>query len=237
MNILITICARGGSKGIPGKNIKMISGKPLIYYTIEVAKKFSAKYKADIEISTDSEEIKNISKLYGINTDYTRPLILSTDDAGKVATILDLLHYKENKLKRIYDYVIDLDVTSPLRNLDDIEISLQTLVSDSNALNIFSVNYANRNPYFNMVERKSNGYYDLIKEGPFLTRQSAPEVFELNASIYIYKRKFFEDKACKVINDKSLIYLMPHFCFDLDHNIDFEFMSYLFSHKKIGFEL
>jgi CMP-N-acetylneuraminic acid synthetase len=88
-----------------------------------------------------------------------------------------------------------------------------------------------------MVEKKENGYYNLIKQGVFLSRQTAPEVFELNASIYVYKRIFFNSNDLKIINEKSTIYLMPHICFDLDHNLDFEFMNYLIEENKLGFQL
>jgi CMP-N,N'-diacetyllegionaminic acid synthase len=237
MNILLTICARGGSKGIPGKNIKMINGKPLIYYTIKVAKDFAKKYNADITISTDSVTIKKVASEYGLHNNYVRPGILSKDDVGKIATIFDVINFEEFNKSKTYDYIIDLDVTSPLRNLEDIENAFRILEKDSSALNIFSVNNANRNPYFNMVEKKGNGYYNLVKEGTFLTRQSAPSVFELNASIYIYRRNFFNNKHVKVINENSLIYLMPHICFDLDHTIDFDFMGYLISENKLDFDL
>jgi hypothetical protein len=86
-----------------------------------------------------------------------------------------------------------------------------------------------------MVEQGPNGYFELAKKGDFLTRQSANEVFELNASFYFYRRAFFSTDNKKVINDKSLIHLMKHICFDLDHPIDFEFMSYLVENKKIDF--
>ena len=237
MKILLTICARGGSKGIPGKNIKKLNNKPLIFYTIKIAKEFAIKYNADIAISTDSFEIKSIAKEYGIFNNYIRPDHLSTDNAGKIFTILDILTYEEKIREKKYDFIIDLDVTSPLRNLMDIENALEILKNDSSSLNLFSVNYANRNPYFNMVEKKENGYYNLIKQGVFLSRQTAPEVFELNASIYVYKRIFFNSNDLKIINEKSTIYLMPHICFDLDHNLDFEFMNYLIEENKLGFQL
>jgi CMP-N,N'-diacetyllegionaminic acid synthase len=237
MDILITICARGGSKGIPGKNVKTINGRPLIYYTIKVAKEFAKKFNADITISTDSDVIKSIAREYGLYNNYVRPELLSTDDAGKIVTILDVLNFEEINNKKKYKYIIDLDVTSPLRNVEDIENALGLLEKDDDALNVFSVNYANRNPYFNMVEKKDNGYYNLVKEGTFLTRQSAPSVFELNASIYVYRRIFFSDKSIKVINEYSLIYLMPHICFDLDHNIDFDYMNYLLTENRLDFNL
>ena len=94
MNLLITICARGGSKGIPGKNIKPLNNKPLIAYTIESAQEFSKNYNADIGLSTDSIEIIRIASGFGLNTNYRRPVKLATDTAGKVEVINDLIKYQ-----------------------------------------------------------------------------------------------------------------------------------------------
>lgn len=236
MNLLITICARGGSKGIPGKNIKQINGIPLIIYTINTANLFSNLYESEIAISTDDINISEVCKSMGVETDYKRPLYLSSDTAGKVDTIYDLLIFYE-KLKGIrYDYILDLDVTSPLRTIDDLNQAFNLLQNNENALNIFSVNKANKNPYFNMVEQKEDGYYELSKKAEFLTRQSAKTVFELNASFYFYKRNFFDSDTRKVINEYSLIYEMKHICFDLDHPIDFEFMTYLIENNKLDFK-
>jgi len=235
MNLLITICARGGSKGIPGKNIKLLNGKPLIEYTIDSAFKFSKIYNANIALSTDDDYILNICHSLNLNTKYKRPVELSTDHAGKIDTINDILIFEENDKKITYDYILDLDVTSPLRTQLDLIEAFEKLQNDKNALNIFSVNIANKNPYFNMVEERESGYFELSKKGEFLSRQAANPVFELNASFYFYKRAFFNLENRKVINDKSMIYLMKHICFDLDHPIDFEFMNYLLENNKIDF--
>jgi N-acylneuraminate cytidylyltransferase len=240
MNILITICARGGSKGIPGKNIKVIAGKPLIEYSVTVAKRLANKCKAKIVISTDDEAIKIAANKVGVFTEYVRPYFLATDVAGKIDTIKDLLLYEESLVKYKYDYILDLDVTSPLRTLEDLEKALEILKNNKEALNLFSVNDAARNPYFNMVEENSNGFYSLVKtnlNGSVMTRQSAPKVFDLNASFYWYRRAFFEKDIKSAITDKSLIYNMNHICFDLDHPIDFLFMEYLLENNKLDFHL
>jgi CMP-N-acetylneuraminic acid synthetase len=237
MNLLITLCGRGGSKGIPGKNIRPLDGRPLISISIDVAKRFAEKYHADIALSTDDEEIKNVAALFGLNTNYTRPENLATDAAGKIETIADLLFFEENNRNKKYDYILDLDITSPLRTFEDLEEAFDLIKNDSNALNLFSVNPANRNPYFNMVEQQPNGYFGLIKKGEFVTRQSAPNVYDLNASFYFYRRVFFESRNTKTITERSLIYVMPHLCFDLDHLIDFEFMDYLMTNNKLNFQL
>ena len=103
MNILITLCARGGSKGIPGKNIKLIAGKPLIVYSIDLTKKIQAKWNAKVAISTDDMEIKSVAEDHGVYSDYFRPEYLATDAAGKIDTIKDLLLYEESLVDFKYD--------------------------------------------------------------------------------------------------------------------------------------
>ncbi len=240
-NILITICARGGSKGVPGKNIKRVGDNPLIYYSLVLSNKFKDSNitdNVDIILSTDSETIKNTVQMIGVDSidlDYTRPNYLATDSVGKLETIQDVLFYKENKENKKYDYLLDLDVTSPFRTIEDLNKAFDILIN-SDAYNIFSVSAANRNPYFNMVEKNEEGYYSLCKKGKFLTRQSVPIVYDMNASFYIYIRAFFDKKMVDPVTTKSLVYAMNHICFDLDHPIDFEFMDYLIKNNKLEFD-
>ncbi|MDP2420232.1 cytidylyltransferase domain-containing protein [Sediminibacterium sp.] len=240
MKILITICARGGSKGIPGKNIKLINQKPLIAYSIEQANRLADKFTIKLALSTDDSAIKMKAAEFGLYTDYLRPQNLASDIAGKVETIKDLLLYEERLAGHKYDFILDLDVTSPLRTLEDLEKSLELMISSPSAKTLFSVNNATRNPYFNMVEVNQSGFYSLVKtnpDGSVMTRQSAPKVYELNASFYWYRRSFFDANFKSVITDKSLIYPMEHICFDLDHPIDFLFMEYLLQNNKLDFKL
>lgn len=240
MNILITICARGGSKGIPGKNIKLIGGKPLIAYSIDLTNKLKAIWNVKIALSTDDMEIKSVAEKYGVYSNYLRPGYLSTDAAGKIDTIKDLLFFEESLVDFKYDFVLDLDVTSPLRTLRDLEEALELMISNPLAKSLFSVNNASRNPYFNMVEENPSGFYSLVKtnpDGSVMTRQSAPKVYDLNASFYWYRRCFFDTDLKSPITDKSLIFVMDHVCFDLDHPIDFLFMEYLLDNNKLDFEI
>lgn len=240
MKILITICARGGSKGIPGKNIKNINGKSLIGYSIDLTKKIKEKFDAKVALSTDDEAIKKVAESFDVFSEYIRPDYLATDAAGKIDTIKDLLLYEESLIADKYDFILDLDVTSPLRTLEDITKALDLILANAEALNLFSVNPAARSPYFNMVEKNTDGFYSLVKtslDGSVMTRQSAPKVFELNASFYWYRRSFFESGSKSAITNKSLIYEMDHICFDLDHQVDFLFMEYLLKTNKLDFEL
>jgi CMP-N-acetylneuraminic acid synthetase len=240
MAILITICARGGSKGIPGKNIKMINGKPLIFYSLHAAHKFSKEFNnVHIILSTDDKEIKETVRNlnFNINTEYERPAYLASDTAGKIDAIKDVKHYAEEKNNINFEYVIDLDVTSPLRTLEDLKIAFEKLKNNVEAHNLFSVSPANRNPYFNMVEESENGYYATSKKGLFLTRQAAPKVYDMNASFYIFRESYFLNDFKSSITDKSLIYEVPHLCFDLDHPVDFDFMEFLLMNKKLDFDI
>ncbi len=237
MRVLITLCGRGGSKGIPGKNIKLINGKALIGYSIDAAKKFASKYNADIAVTTDSIEIRKVAEQFGIVTQYLRPAELATDSVGKMGVLNHVLLYEEQNRGVKYDFLLDLDITSPLRSLNDLEKGFELLLQDENALNLFSVNNANRNPYFNMVEKQENGYYGLIKKGVFKTRQSSPPVYDMNASFYFFKRKYFDMGIESSISERSLVYVMPHICFDLDHPADFDYMEYLLSANKLDFDL
>ncbi len=238
MNILLTICARGGSKGLPGKNIKNLCGQPVIAYSIKQAQQFSKNFSdVDIALSTDSVEIKKVAENCGIKTDYLRPGYLSNDTAGKIDVLHHILGYEEHHRKKAYDYVLDLDVSSPLRTQDDLANAFSLFKDDAEALNIFSVSKPHKNPYFNVVEQKQDGYYKLVKESESKSRQSAPQVFDMNASFYFYRKEFFERGLKSAITAKSLIYLMDHICFDIDEPLDFEIMEFLISNNKLGFEI
>lgn len=235
-NILITICARGGSKGIPGKNIKLVGDKPLIGYTIAVAQNVAAKYEADIILSTDSEEIKRVCAGLGLESDYTRPDYLANDTCGKPDAIKDAMLYAERANGKRYDYVVDLDVTSPIRTTRDIEESIRMLKDVPEALTIFSVNPCARNPYFNMVEEKADGFYGVVLGGKYKTRQSAPKVYDMNASIYVYRRAALDCGNPKAVTDRSLVYVMDHICFDLDEPSDYDYLAYLLDTGKLKIE-
>jgi len=214
-----------------------LNGKPLIKYSLEIADQFSQEFGADIGISTDSAEIMEIVHSHGIESEYERPAETATDEAGKLEAISHIKNYYEGAKGYVYDWVLDLDVTSPLRNMDDLTKAYEIMKSDREALTLFSVSHAGRNPYFNMVEEKDDGYYALVKDKrEFHTRQSAPQVFDLNASFYFISNAFFQQGLKSVCTARSLIYLIPHRCFDIDTIEDLEFMDFLISENKLDFE-
>lgn len=238
MNILITICARGGSQGVPGKNIQVIGGLPLIAWSIAAANRFAARHAADIQLSTDSEGIAAVAAAHGLHSDYRRPADLAGPAAGKVAAIRHALHFAEQNNARRYDYVLDLDVSSPLRTQADLESAFALIQQKPDALVLFSVNPAHRNPYFNMVEDDGKGMVVLSKRppSPFLSRQEAPAVYDINGSFYFYRRAFFEEGHDSVTLDhRAAVFVMRHLCFDIDTWEDYERMKMLIEDGRLGF--
>ena len=235
-NILICICARGGSKGIPGKNLKQLNGRPLIDYTIGFINKLKRSLEFDLYISTDDQDIQNHLINSGIDVPERREKSLAQDETPKIDVIRDVLKQSEALYSTEYDYVIDLDVTSPLRNQKDVLSALEKLKNNPEALNIFSVNKSKKNPYFNMIEAKENGYFKkVIKMDKITGRQQAPIVYELNASFYIMTRAFLLGTYTKMVTEKSLIYEMPHICFDIDEPEDFQLMEAVIQNNLFQF--
>ncbi|WP_109098918.1 acylneuraminate cytidylyltransferase family protein [Aquimarina sp. AU58] len=237
-NILITICARGGSKGIPGKNIKDLNGRPVIDYSIQHAVMFAKLHdNVDIALSTDSEEIKKVAESCGLSSEYTRPDFLANDTVGKIDVLDHILSYEEEQRQKKYDILLDLDVSSPMRTIDDLQQAYKIFTQNKEALNIFSVSKPHKNPYFNVVELKEDGFCKLVKQSDSKSRQAAPVVYDMNASFYIYRKAFFDQKLRSAITNKSLLFLMDHICFDIDEPIDFDMMEFLLSANKLDFEI
>ena len=180
MKVLGTICARGGSKGIKNKNLLPLMGKPLIAHSILTLKSWG---KADrIVCSTDSKEIQDVAKLYGAEIPFTRPNHLASDEADKHSVLIHALDFCEKLEKINYDYIVDLDPTSPLRTIKDLDNAFNKLVKTDADL-IFSVYKSHKNPYFNMIELNEKGYASLCKkpDNNVAIRQNAPMVYSMNA--------------------------------------------------------
>ncbi len=226
MNTLITICARGGSKGLPNKHLLNFNGKPLILWTVKQAVDWG---KGDIIVlSTDSEDIiQEVLKQYALST-IDRPIELSGDDVPKLDVIRHTLILIEERTGKHYDMIVDLDATNPLRTLSDIT-GCWSKVAKFDYPVAFSVVRARRNPYFNMVER-GIGRWQLCKNIDYVTsRQEAPIVYELNSSIYTYKRDWLlNTKHKSPLDSEPGIWRMSDcsFC-DIDSEVDFKVAEFL----------
>jgi len=233
MNILITICARGGSKGALNKNIRKLCGKPLIDYTLKCAclfrNEFLGELSTDIVVSSDSEAILDRADFFDDIMKVIRPSELALDSSPKVPVIQHATVTCENVKSTAYDYVIDLDVTSPLRYTKDIYSTLTKCASPEHNFDlVFSAVPARRNPYFNMVELR-DGYAFKIKESSFASRQEAPNVFDMNPSIYCYKREPLIHKLKRItFEGNSGLYEMPEtYVIDIDYESDFTILEVL----------
>jgi len=227
-NLLVTVCARAGSKGVKGKNIRNLCGKPLIAYTIEQAKNWG-KFTRLI-CSTDSKRIAGIARNYGAEVPFLRPKKLANDTAGKIDVLRHALLESERLYGIKFDALLDLDVTSPIRDARDIE-NIVNLFKSRKADCVFSVVKAHRNPYFNMVEERLNATVGICKRlrQAVVRRQDAPRVYDMNASMYVYKRAFLLGRKNKMpYSGRSLIYKMPEESrIDIDSELDFKLMEFL----------
>jgi CMP-N,N'-diacetyllegionaminic acid synthase len=224
--VLCTICARGGSKGVKNKNIKLLGGKPLIAYTIEQAQQ-SGLFE-HIVISTDSDDIAHIAQEYGAEVFFKRSEEMASDTAGKLDVIRDAFQRSEKHYKYTFDTLIDLDATAPLRSVQDIVDSYGQFLRDDND-NLITAMPSRRSPYFNLVEVDASGKVALSKklsEG-VVRRQDAPKSYDMNASIYIWKRDIILN-ANTLFLEKTGLYIMPEErSIDIDTELDFEFVEFL----------
>lgn len=233
MNILISICARKGSKGLPGKNTRALLGTPLIAHTIQQAIDWNVeKYGSKkIVVSTDGEEIAKISRDFGADVPFLRPDNLATDAAGKIPVITHLLLQCERYFQQQYDLVLDLDPTSPIRSIHDIQNGIETFLKSQVDV-CFSVTKARKNPYFNMVERKANHQMRPVMEiagKKIQSRQLAPEVWDMNASIYVYSSKFLRNGPQSIWDGTTEMFEMStESAFDIDTERDFHIVETLF---------
>lgn len=240
--ILFTICGRAGSKGIKNKNIKNFVGKALPLYTISAIdlflKKEGCNYQSDIVINTDSPELISIMQNNGLRDIdiIERASELAGDSVGKIAVIQDCLLKMEERKKIKYDIIVDLDITSPLRTVDDIK-KLVLKHCESGADVTTTVAVARRNPYFNQVMKTPHGYKKVISSD-FTARQQAPKIFDMNASIYAYNPQYLLTGKGVLDGYCECVEMYDTGILDLDHENDFELMEviakYLFA-KHVSF--
>jgi len=231
MKIICTICARGGSKGLKNKNIRELDGMPLIAHTIKQAQ--SANIFDAISVSSDSKEILNVAQDYEVNHLIKRPQELATDKASKLMSIIHCFQATEKITGQRYDVIVDLDVTSPLRSRDDIKNAVDLLQEDK-ASNVITGVPARRSPYFNMVELNENGIACLPKKpvNNFFRRQDSPPCYDMNASIYVWKREYLLQNSDSIWNEGTRLYVMSEDSMDIDSELDFEMVEFLMKRKK-----
>ena len=216
-----------------------MNGKPLVHYTLDVIRQFQEKYSDDrvcVALNTDSVELQELVKDYtGISNLFIakRKETLAGDKVGKVDVIKDTYLQAKDLLQTDFYCIIDLDITSPMRLLRDVENALSVMKdsmdTDAPCDVVFSVVPSRRSPYFNMVEKKDDGVYRKVCESNFTARQQAPEVYELNASIYVYSPRFLKSEINKTLLDYNcgISVMKDYLVLDIDSEEDFVMMEKL----------
>lgn len=217
---LCTICARGGSKGVPNKNLRPLLGRPLLAHSIEQARA-SGLFEA-IAVSSDSPEILSAARKFGADHLIERPAELASDIAPKLPAIRHCVTEAERLAGHVFDTIVDLDATSPLREPQDI-INATTMLEERKVSNVITGAPARRSPYFNLVEIGTDGVARLSKFLPqaIARRQDAPACYDMNASIYVWSHQSLF--ACPTLfNPDTLLYTMPEErSVDIDSELDF----------------
>lgn len=229
MKILYVIPARGGSKGIPGKNIKPLAGKPLINYTVDVARQLAED--KDICVTTDDAEIINAVERIGLKVPFVRPAELATDKSGTYEVLLHAIDfYKKQGIN--YDTLVLLQPTSPFRTVEDVKACLNLYTQDIDM--VVSVKPATTNPYYNAFETDEDGFLHISKgNGNYTRRQDAPKVWEYNGAVYVINvesllkmplGKFPRRRMCEMSLEHSI---------DLDTPTDWLIAETMISSKKV----
>jgi N-acylneuraminate cytidylyltransferase len=228
-DILVVIPARGGSKGIPKKNIKPLNGKPLIHYTIEAAQQIFGNNQ--IIVSTDDEYIKNIAEGKGLNVPFLRPEGLASDHASTHNVLIHAIEHVESN-DWYPKVLVLLQPTSPFRNAVHIKEALDLFDDDTDA--IVSVKETNSNPYYVLMEENMNGFLERSKEGNFTRRQDCPKVWELNGAIYIISVDELKNRPLTSMQ-KVKKYIMDEMSsHDIDTSLDWITAESIINHTSLS---
>jgi CMP-N-acetylneuraminic acid synthetase len=225
VNVVCVVGARGGSKGVAGKNIRPLLGKPLIAWSIEQAR--ACPEISRVMVSTDHPEIARVAREFGAEVPFVRPAELATDAAGKWGVWVHALDHIERELAWPVDIFVDLDCTSPLRRVEDISGAIAQFRREDVDC-VFSVCEARKNPYFNLVEYEGD-YLRLSKPlpGRVLRRQDAPRVLEHVASIYVLRPSYLRSAQGLMDGRARGFEMPPDRSLDIDSELDFRFIELL----------
>lgn len=221
--ILFVIPARGGSKGIPGKNIKLMGGEPLICRSIDIARKFVSD--KDICITSDSDEIINVVKNYGVKVPFKRPDYLATDTASSYDVLIHAIDfYKAKGIE--YDWMVLLQPTTPFRKEEDLHKMLEMMTDDLDM--VVSVKQAETNPYYNCYKINEAGYLQKFIQssasGNGYGRQATrPLIYEKNGSVYIINLKSLRKQKINEFEKVHIYEMNKVYSIDLDEPLDWIF--------------
>lgn len=228
MRRLCTILARGGSKGVPGKNIRSLGGKPLIAHSVEQALA-SALFDA-VAVSSDDDAILKAGEMAGATHMVVRPPELASDTAAKLPAICHCVEQVEREVVLKFDTITDLQPTSPLRLSKDI-VDAVSLLEGTRCPNVITGSAAKCSPYFNLVEEREDGTVGLSKptDPPLVRRQDAPRTFDMNGSIYVWQRDVLMAGVGLFLPETRLQEMPEARSADIDTEVDFQFVEFLYA--------
>ena len=221
MKYIVLICARGGSKGLPGKNIKPLNGIPLIGWSINIAKQIDRVSR--IIVSTDSEEIAKVALKYGAEVPFMRPKELAQDDSPEWLVWKHAIKHVESYGNEDIDAIIVLPVTAPLRSVKDVNSCID-LFEESEVDSVITVSEASRSPYFNMIVNNDSGYASLVisPENQITRRQDAPEVFDMTTVAYVVNTNVVKQSNSIFEGKVKSIIIPQERSIDIDTLLDFK---------------
>lgn len=235
MTTLCVISACGGSRGLPGKNIRPLLNKPLIVWSIEQA--LATPGVDRVVVSTDSEEIAAVARAAGAEIPFIRPAYLSTSEAGKFDVFKHALTACEKHYAEEYEFYLDLDCTSPLRDVSDIVACMAQFraLRQMGVDGVFSVCTARKNPYFNLLEAEHTGALKICKKlaSTIVRRQDAPPVYEHVASIYVLSPAYIRSASYLLDGHTEGYDIGSEKSLDVDSDFDFLLIEYLMK-RKLG---
>ncbi|MBT7557623.1 acylneuraminate cytidylyltransferase family protein [Candidatus Woesearchaeota archaeon] len=221
MKYVVLICARGGSKGLPGKNIKPLNGIPLIGWSINIAKQIDRV--SHIVVSTDSEDIAKVALEYGAEVPFMRPKELAQDNSPEWLVWRHAIKHLEDHGSEDIDAIIVLPVTAPLRSVEDVNSCID-LFEEGRVDSVITVSKAGRSPHFNMIVNDDNGYASIVisPESQITRRQDAPEVFDVTTVAYIVNTSFVK-RFNEIFKGKVRSVIIPQErSIDIDTLLDFK---------------
>lgn len=230
MEIIAFIFARGGSKGLPGKNIKELNGKPLIGWSIEQAKQVKSINR--IIVSTDCNKIANVAKKYGAEVPFIRPKELAQDNSPEWMAWRHALCYLKDREGHMPDIMLSLPTTAPLRRIIDIENCIK-LYRKGNTDVVITITKAHRSPYFNMVKEVKNGYVDLVNKPNkrIYRRQDSPDVFDMTTVAYVMNPKFVMHNESIFDGRVKAITVPIETSIDIDNSYDFKIAKFFINNS------
>lgn len=226
MKILVVIPARGGSKGVPRKNIKPLNGKPLIHYSIETAREVFPDVV--ICVSTEDEEIRQVVESSGLKVPFLRPEELATDSVGTYEVLLHAISYYESQ-GIFFDYLLLLQPTSPFRTKKHIEDIIGLMKNNEGVDMVVSVRESKDNPYFMLYEEKETGLLEKSKQGNYTRRQDCPKVYAFNGSMYLMKIDSLKKQKINEFQNVLKYVMDDYYSVDIDTPRDWEYVEWILS--------